>query len=76
MKQKHHYQQGFCETLHYNSLNKVLYESSGLGQPYKKVKMDCTACKDGKCGKALECKLLEDAPEQFEYSDWHLSELK
>ena len=76
MAQKHYFQQGFCEALHYNSLNKVLYESDGLGQPYIKVKMDCSACKDGRCDKAIDCKLLEDAPEQFEYSDWRLAERK
>lgn len=76
MNQKIHYEQGFCEALHYNSLNKVLYESEGAGQPYIKVKMDCTACNTGKCNQALTCKLLDTAPEQFEAGDWHLSDRK
>ena len=75
MQQKHHLQQGFCETLHYNSLNYVLYESSGLGEPYIKQRMNCTACKDGRCNKAETCGILKSAPEQFEYGDWHLSEV-
>lgn len=76
MQQKHHYQQGFCEALHYNSLNKVLYESAGLGQPYIKVRMDCTACRDGRCSLAETCELLKRAPESFEFGDWHLSDAK
>lgn len=75
MKYKQYLQQGFCEALHYTSLNHVLYGSEAEGLPYNKIRMNCTACKDGRCDRENICQLLVDAPAQLEYSDWHLRDM-
>ena len=69
-------QQGFCETLHYNSLNYVEYISEDKGEPFKKSKMACSAVKNGLCDKAETCEILKAAPEQYDYKDWHLQQPK
>ena len=62
---KYYYQRGMCETLHYVSLNPVLYEKSESGA-YTKVQMDCSCIEKGECDKSKTCQLLIDAPEKIE----------
>ena len=67
MIQKYYYQKGMCIALGYNSLNPVIYTSSGGKEDFQKNHMTCYAVADGRCKCANTCQLLQDAPEKLPY---------
>lgn len=73
---KYYYHKGMCETLHYYSLNPIIYEQTENKEEYKKIKMDCNAIASGKCDKSLTCPILQDAPEIIIDNNINLSKNK